>query len=332
MSKQANKTVIGAFVIGAIALVVAGVLIFGSGRFLKERDSYVLYFEGSVKGLNIGSPVLFRGVKVGSVTDIRLRFDPEDLTVYIPVVIEVEPDRFSKGSNDKHPKQNVDLLVEKGLRAQLELQSMVTGQLMVNFDFQPDEPVNLTGIKSEYIELPTIPSDMEKLSRTIENIPFDELINKLTSAVGGLERVLNSPELIGSIQAAEKALKEINKLVKNVESQVAPLVSNIKNTSDAARSAFEQAEKTLTFEEGVPGELASGIKETLTSASDALKQTRHTLSSVQEVVAKDSDLVYKLNNTLHELSGAARSIRFLADYLERHPESLIRGKGSAKGE
>ena len=212
MSKQANKTVIGAFVIGAIALVVAGVLIFGSGRFLKERDSYVLYFEGSVKGLNIGSPVLFRGVKVGSVTDIRLRFDPEDLTVYIPVVIEVEPDRFSKGSNDKHPKQNVDLLVEKGLRAQLELQSMVTGQLMVNFDFQPDEPVNLTGIKSEYIELPTIPSDMEKLSRTIENIPFDELINKLTSAVGGLERVLNSPELIGSIQAAEKALEEINKL------------------------------------------------------------------------------------------------------------------------
>jgi paraquat-inducible protein B len=120
--------------------------------------------------------------------------------------------------------------------------------------------------------------------------------------------------------------------VKNVDSQVAPLVSNIKDTSNAARSAFEQAEKTFTFEEGVPGELALGIKETLTSASDALKQSSRTLSSVQEVVAKDSDLVYKLNNTLHELSGAARSIRFLADYLERHPESLIRGKGSAKGE
>ncbi|MEN8263175.1 MAG: MlaD family protein [Nitrospirota bacterium] len=332
MSKQANKTVIGAFVIGAIALVVAGVLIFGSGKFLKARDSYVLYFEGSVKGLNIGSPVLFRGVKVGSVTDIRLQFDPEDLTVYIPVVIEVEPDRFRKESNDRNSQYNVKLLIDKGLRAQLELQSMVTGQLMINFDFQPDEPANLTGISSKYVELPTIPSDMEKLSRTIENIPFDELMNKLTSAVGGLERVMNSPELIGSAKAAEKALKEIHKLVKNVDSQVAPLVLNIKDTSDAARSAFEQAEKTFAFEEGVPGELASGIKETLTSASDALKQSRHTLSSVQEVVANDSDLVYKLNNTLHELSGAARSIRFLADYLERHPESIVRGKGSSKGE
>ncbi len=332
MSKQANKTVIGAFIVGAITLVIAGVLIFGSGKFMTERKTYVLYFEGSVKGLNIGAPVMFRGVKVGSVTDILLRFDPEDLSIYIPVVIEIEPDRFRSINTTTHKTQNINLLVERGLRGQLQLQSMVTGQLMINFDFKPDEPLIITGIKSDYPELPTIPSDMEKLSRTLENIPFEELINKLMHAVEGLDKVLNSPELIGTFASAEDALKEIRTLVKNIDNQVEPLVSNIKNTSDTARSALIQAEKTLALEEGVPGELASGIKETLTSISGAMQQTRNTLSSVQGVVADDSKLTYELNNTLIELSTAARSIRFLADYLERHPEALISGKGNSKGE
>ena len=332
MSKKANKTLIGVFVIGAAALVVAGVLVFGSGEFLRETTSYVLYFEGSVKGLNIGSPVMFRGVKVGSVKDILLHFDPDDMSVYIPVVIEVEPYRFRKKNSNKHSREQVDLLIKRGLRAQLQLQSMVTGQLIINFDLYPDEPLKPAGIKSKYPELPTIPSDFEKLSRTLENIPFEELVNNLTHAIEGLDKILNSPELIGIFKSAEDALKEIRQLVENVDSRIEPLVSNIINTSDAARSALEQAEKTLALEEGVPGELASGIKETLSTVGHALKQTELTLSSVQGVVAEDSNLIYKLNDTLNELSAAARSIRFLTDYLERKPEVLLRGKGGSKGE
>ncbi|MCK5511366.1 MAG: hypothetical protein KAI96_01075, partial [Thermodesulfovibrionia bacterium] len=172
--------------------------------------------------------------------------------------------------------------------------------------------------KFDYPELPTIPSDMEKLARTIENIDFEGIITSLKEAVNGLEKVLNAPELIGSFKAIEKTVKDIDKLVKNVDKNVEPLVVSMKNTSDAARSALKQAEKTLALEEGVPGELASGIKETLTS--------------VQDVVSEDSNLVNELNNAFNELSSAARSIRFLADYLERHPEALLRGKGSSKGE
>jgi paraquat-inducible protein B len=332
MGKQANKTVIGAFVLGAAALVIAGVLVFGSGKFLRETSSYVLYFEGSVKGLNVGAPVMFRGVKVGSVTDIVLHFDPQDLSVHIPVIIEVEPERFRRADGERRPRQNVNLLIERGLRATLEQQSFVTGQLMINFDFEPDEPVKLTGIKSDYPELPTIPSDMEKLSRTIENIPFEELINELVSAVEGLDRLLNSPELIGTFKSAEEALKEIKKLAKHVDSQVDDVVSDIKDTTVSLRSALKQLEKTLVMEEGVPGELAAGIKTTLSSASDTLKRTEQTLASVNDVIAEDSRLVSGLNNTLDELSSAARSIHFLADYLERHPEALLRGKGSPEGE
>ncbi len=318
MSKQPNKTVIGAFVVGAIVLGVTGVLIFGSGKFFAEKHKYVLIFSGSVKGLNVGSPVMFRGVKTGSVTDILLYFNPEDLSVQIPVIIEVEPEKFKIVKGERRPKRNIKLLVEHGLKAQLQLQSMVTGQLMVNFDFKPDEPIKLSETKFDYPELPTIPSDMEKLARTIENIDFEGIITSLKEAVNGLEKVLNAPELIGSFKAIEKTVKDIDKLVKNVDKNVEPLVVSMKNASDAARSALKQAEKTLALEEGVPGELASGIKETLTS--------------VQDVVSEDSNLVNELNNAFNELSSAARSIRFLADYLERHPEALLRGKGSSKGE
>ena len=331
MSKQANKTVIGAFIVGAIALLIAGVLIFGSGKFLQKTRSYVLYFQGSVKGLNIGSPVMFRGVKIGSVTDIILQFDPDDLSVNIPVIIEIIPRKQTIVYRNSD-RDNVKILLESGLRAQLELQSMVTGQLMINLDIHPDEPLILTGIKSDYPELPTIPSDMEKLSRTLENIDFEGIFENISQAVAGIEKFLNSPALIGSIESAEKVLNELQKLAEDIDSQIKPLVANLMSTSDAVHGALAQAEKTLAMEEGVPGELAADIRETLTYANNAMKQVEHTLSSVRGVVAEDSATVYELNNTLTDLSAAARSIRFLADYLERHPEALIRGKGSSKGD
>ncbi|UCD34191.1 MAG: MCE family protein, partial [Nitrospiraceae bacterium] len=176
MSKQANKTAVGAFVLGAIALAVAGVLIFGSGKFFADTDKYVLHFEGSVKGLNTGAPVMFRGVKIGSVTDILLRYDPVDLSVHIPVIIEVDRSRFSRINTVKERRTSINVLIERGLKAQLQLQSVVTGQLMVDLDFYPEDPVNLVGNNDiPYAEVPTIPSNLQKLTKTLEQLPLDEL-------------------------------------------------------------------------------------------------------------------------------------------------------------
>jgi len=332
MSKQANKTIIGAFVVGAIALVVSGVLMFGSGKLLRDLETYVLYFEGSVKGLNIGSPVLFRGVKVGSVTDIVLQYNPEDLTVYIPVVIEVERDRFKSVTDKKRKKAQIRELIDRGLRAQLQLQSMVTGQLMVNLDFYPDEPlIMVSPEKGRYPEIPAIPSDLQKITKTIENLPLDKIFNKLSESLDGIEKIVNSPDLQGSIASLKKALDSADTLLVNINRKVDPLVANIEDTSDAARDAFAQAEKTLALEEGVPGELASSIKETLASIRNTLGEAEQSLASVQGVIDDDSPLAYELNKTLKDLSAAARSLRMLTDYLGRQPESLIQGKGRQKG-
>ena len=332
MSKQANKTIIGAFVLGAIALVVSGVLMFGSGKLLRDLETYVLYFEGSVKGLNIGSHVLFRGVKVGSVTDIVLQYNPEDLTVYIPVVIEVERDRFKSVTDKKRKKAQIRELIDRGLRAQLQLQSMVTGQLMVNLDFYPDEPIIMVSRENgRYPEIPAIPSDLQKITKTIENLPLDKIFNKLSESLDGIEKIVNSPDLQGSIASLKKALDSADTLLVNINRKIDPLVSNIESTSDAARSAMVQAEKTLAMEEGVPGELASSIKETLASTRTTLGEAEQSLISVKDIIDEDSPVVYELNKTLEDLSSAARSLRMLTDYLSRQPESLIMGEDRQKG-
>lgn len=306
MSKQANKSLIGAFVVGAMVLVVVGILTFGSGQFMKEMKKFVLYFDGSIKGLNIGSPVNIRGVTVGEVTDIKVRFEGEDFAVRTPVFIEIDPDKFSEFSEQKAGEylkrlrlnKMVDVLIKRGLRAQLQSQSLVTGQLLVALDFYPDKPINLVGGETGYQEMPTIPSTMEALTKTIEKLPLEELVNRVMDIVKGIDRVINSPELQGSISSLNQTLKSAQKLVQNIDEQIVPLSSNAKEVIEAATATLVQAEGTL--------------------------------SNLKKNAAETSILRYEVDNTLRELSSAASSLHDLTDYLQRHPESLLRGKGKAE--
>ena len=332
MSKPVNKTLIGIFVIGAIALVIAGVLIFGSGKLFSPEKKFVMFFEGSVKGLNIGAPVIFRGVKVGEVDDIQLRFNPKDLTAVIPVYIYIDPRKFTVPEEFKPfvketEKRYVYIqpLIEKGLKAQLQLQSFVTGQLMINLDFHPDKPIKLIGLEERYPEIPTAPTTIEELTKTLQDLKLDELYKKIMLTVEGIEKLVNSPALMESISSIDEAAKDVGKLVKNLDSQVGPLAADLKSTSEATNRTMMQVEKALSTEDGIPAQLG----ETLKTADKALKQAEKTLATAQGVAADNG---YELNRTLKELSASARSIRFLADYLERHPEALLKGKSASKGE
>ena len=345
MSKQGNKTMIGGFIVGAMVLVVVAVLVFGGGRFLRERLTYVLFFKGSVNGLSVGAPVVFRGVRVGKVRDIKLLADPEDLTMHIPVYIELEPGRVGGVRVERDPDLALKMMVERGLRAQLATQSLVTGQLMVDLDFHPDTPIDLVAIDSQVEEIPTVRSSLEELSRTIKTLPLDELANKLTSAIAGIERAVNAPEVTGSLQtlnqvmkdiqilvrnldrrvdslatATEETVKDYGKVARNLDSRIEPLASGINDVS-------KDVQKLARNLDGRVNQLAKSFEKTSESANTALVQARKTLASIEGLTGKDSAMIYQVKKTLGELSAAARSIRDWADYLERHPEALIRGKG-----
>ncbi|MFQ5329819.1 MAG: MlaD family protein [Thermodesulfobacteriota bacterium] len=297
MSRKASPAYIGAFVVGAVILAVLGVLIFGSGSFFKEKYTYVIYFGGSIKGLNVGAPMEMRGVKVGAVKEILLECntgDAVDIRIRIPVLVEYEANRISDGVGGTHPKEFFDGLVERGLRAQLQLQSVVTGQLMVELDFYPDTPANLVGIHKEYPEIPSIPSMTEELTKTLANIPFEELLNKIIAAVDGIEKIVSSPEITKTMHSMQSTMKEVRLLIDDVRDKIEPLSVNMKQTAMTAQKMMEQTDKTLVL--------------------------------VEDILADDSAPRSELREALDEFTGAARAIRLLADYLERHPEALLKGK------
>ena len=348
MSKKANKTLVGGFVLGAAALVVVGVLIFGSGRFLTERPEFVMYFDGSVRNLNVGAPVVLRGVQMGSVIDILMLFDPAHMSIKIPVFIELDPRTITGGRGGSDPVEYIKLMIEKGLRAQLQIQSLVTGQLMIEMDFHPDKPARLVGIDTKHTEIPTITSSMEEISRTIEKLPLDELAQKLTSAIAGIERAVNAPEVGESLGTVNQTLKDLQKLIQNIDKRIEPLASTMEETmkdyGKLARDVDVQVEPVMSdISETVKNTqelvrnldshivpLQSSIQRTAKAATTAIDQAKKTIGTLEGVVGEDSTLVYQLTKTLEELSSAARSIRVWADYLERHPEALIRGKAGSR--
>jgi paraquat-inducible protein B len=358
MSKRANTTVIGAFVVGAIVLAIAGIVVFGGGKFFKETKKCVLFFEGSVQGLNKGAPVAFKGVRIGSVTDVKIIFDSRDLALRIPVFVEIEPDRLTQAQSalelstvieETKDKTILGYLVEKGLRAQLDIQSLVTGQLFVNLDFFPGKPARYVSNETGYPEIPTVPSSLENLSRTVEQLPISELASKANRVLRAIERWLTSQQLREIMDSTNQAMKHFASITEKVDDQTSPLLSGIDKTVSETRGLMHdirvhvlpvaadvreltgEAKKLVGGINRRLGEISSGLERTLKAAEIALKKAETTLGGIEGTIGDDSPLRLELLNTLKELSTAARSLRVFADYLERHPEALLRGKGEYRG-
>lgn len=352
MSKRANRTLIGGFVIGAIAIVIIAILVFGGGKLFKDKANYVLFFEGTVKGLTTGAPVQLKGTPIGQVTDITLLMEPIELKFYNRVLIEITSGKIIElgpGGTDVSvaPEEDYDLarlLIRRGLRAKLDISSFLTGKLHVSFDFYPDTDVNLTGFKSDYRELPTLPSNMEALAKKLEDIPVTELIDEALLTVSDLRTLIRSPAIKTALAHLEQSMSDISSVVKHLDDQIGPFVGNLNSVVDdyskLAQNLDGQVGPVMTELKGTLKDarglvnnldqrvepLAGEVESTLKSATSALDQARKTFRTYGSLVEGDSALNNYLQDSLSELSSAARSIRALANYLEQHPEALLKGK------
>ena len=314
MSKQASPTLIGAFVAGAIGLIVAGILIISGGKLLlTDKTRYVMYFQGSVNGLNIGSPVSFRGVNIGTVTDIQLVVGDRDADIQIPVIIEIDNTKFISNQTGK-PRMgdddSIDALVNAGLRAQLQLQSLLTGQLFIQIDFYPNTEARLVGngkYSRTYQEIPTVPTPIERIGKLLEGIPVDKVMEDIISGIEGIDRLVNSEDLHQSIAALREALDDFRSLVNNLDRQVEPLASNANLTLEDARSALQKAGSMLD------------------DVSGTLQQANTTLQSADELLS-DEQILTALDSALNEISSAAYAVRILAETINNQPESLLKGR------
>ena len=330
MSTKVSKSAIGAFVLGAVALLVAGVLVLGSGKFFTTEHTFITYFDGSVKGLSVGSPVTFRGVKVGTVTGISIMADQASETLKIPVVFKLEPAKFRGTASEfqRNPKAIEKAVREYGLRTQLQSLSFVTGQLMVSLEFYPDKPAQYVGFIKEYPEIPSVPTPLEELQKTLEELPFKEIVKNLNGAIQSVNTLVASIDGKKATQVIGAAVRDAQALVRHIDAKVDPLVESIAKSSGAAEAALVETKETMAAARGDVKELVTSTQKTLETAQTALRQSELTLRAYED----DSRLVTELNKTLRDLSATTRSLRYLSDYLERHPESLIRGKAVPKGE
>jgi paraquat-inducible protein B len=327
VSEKINKTAIGAFVLGAVGLLVAAILILGSGKLFTREFVYITYFAGSVKGLSVGAPVVFRGVKVGRVTDISIMTNPQSIELKIPVLFTVNPAKF-KGTRVEFQRDAgaIGKAVASGLRTQLQTQSFVTGQLMLSLDFFPEKPAVYVGWDKEtrYPEIPSIPSDLEELYKIVGALPVKKIAENLNETLAGIDALIQSIDAKQTTETLVSAVREVQTLVRHVDARLGPVVTSITKTSGAAERTLEETQEAMVAVKG----LVAASQSTFDAARAALQQTEATLQGY----SPDSPLIIELHKTLRELSATSRSFRNLSDYLERHPESLLRGKSGAKGD
>jgi paraquat-inducible protein B len=297
----------------------------GSERLFRKTSKAVCFFEGSVGGLSVGAPVVFNGVRIGSVTDIVLRYDTTDLNTTIPITIEIDPKLVQTvGPHRRSFEEDLKPLIDQGLRARLELQSMLTGMLEVGLGYHPDKPVRLVGIDQEYPEIPTIPS--QEIMKRIEQLPLEAIAKNVEAAVGGISRVVNSPEIMQAVRSISQAADETGQLAHDLNAKSGPVLAGLEGAVGDARKLIRNADgQIVPVATSLKGTLAS-LKKASDEAGATFRQAQQTLTVLEGDIGEDSELMVELQKTIKEVGGAGKAVQSLANTIERRPESLLFGK------
>lgn len=338
MSRRANATIIGLFIVGAAVLAIAAALLFGSG-LLRDRHRFVMFFDSSVKGLDIGAPVYFRGVKLGTVSDIGLLLAPGTLEIMIPVYVELEVQRIKLISGEELTAlrmQRIDEMIQQGLRAQLQTQSLLTGQLAIQLDMHPDKPVKWSGTNNQYKEIPTIPTPIQQLTRKLDDFPVDQVLDDFAGAMAGINRLVNNPGLPQAVAQLDDILQQYSRLAQRLDQQTERIssdlratLSDMRTTLASSRTLIGSGEVLIDDSTQLVQRLNDNADRLSRSAEDALDDIRAAAGAASNLVSQDSPLHFQLSRTLEEVAKAARSLRLLADTLEQNPEALLKGKPAA---
>jgi len=318
----ARPAIVGGFVLGALALAATAVILFGGSRLFATTSRAVIFFEGSVAGLDVGAPVTFRGVRLGAVTRIALNFDPETRTAHIPVVIEVDPDRVTwQGS--RPVGGDYSRLVAAGLRAQLALQSFVTGQFRVDLDFRPDTPIRIVGGETDLPEIPAIPSELDQLRSKLTELPLRDLVDSAQRALNSVDRLTTHLDAqVGTVaDAVGLAAGAATKTLTTADDSLVQVREAAKTSLRNVDMLIGDARRQL---DGRGGELSR----LLTDLDRSLRAVDTLLASANTLIAPRSSFRGDLEAAIRDVSAAASSLRNFARTVERDPSALLSGRTS----
>jgi paraquat-inducible protein B len=320
MREKPHAVALGAFVLGA-GLIALATLLFLLGSGFGKKEAVVMVFDGSVKGLNLGAPLALRGVQVGQVTKIELILDSDTASVIMMVEADFnEKNIRRKGAPDV---ELIEELIARGLRAQLNSQSLLTGLLYIELDFHPQSPLNLVHIDSPYLQLPTIPTNLERIAKKLQDIDISKLTDQLESITNSIGTFVGGEEfqdLPSNLTSTMDSLRDLSTQLQEQLATTGPKLDTVLDeTAVTVANANTELPKLVTLVEG-----------NLEVLNDAISAVEQSMTNVDELVSPDSATLYQLNNALREMTRAGRALQALASTLEAQPESLIRGKRGEK--
>jgi paraquat-inducible protein B len=328
MSQKANPTLIGAFVFGAILIAIGAVLFFGSANLFAKKQSFETYFNQSVNGLGIGSNVKYKGVTVGKVTKVQLKFQGTGEAPVVKVLYEINTDnllnKYGLSVNLSDPKFH-EKAVENGFRAKLDFESLISGQLFIALDFYKDAapPQFHQEPKADIFEIPPQPSDIDAiladLTKAIGNIgsvDFSSLAKNLQAVLKSAQSGIDAMHLEHLGDSLDKTANSISNLANGEQ---------VKSALESIRLSFDQL--TATLKNLNPA--VADLKPTLDQAKVALTNLQKSTLELDQILKPESTFRYQLDSSLSEISAAASSIQQLSDFLQRHPNSLLFGRKPA---
>jgi len=317
MSDKPQSAIIGAFIVGALLISISAVIFVNQTGLGSEQDTVVMVFDGSVKGLTLGAPVALRGVQIGHVTDIELILNTDSIDVTMLVEAKLSGENFRRvGSKDTNITED---LIDSGLRAQLNTQSILTGLLYVQMDFHPESEVHLAKIDSEHTQIPTIPTELERFALEFQKIDFGNLAANITSITENIDRFVSN-------KAFQELPIDMKASLQSLDTVTAQLTSVLQANGPKLELLIDTSTQTMAEVRTEIPQLSASAQATLEDLDTATAAFEQAMQGVADVVSDDSSTRYQLDIALKEIASASRAVKLLAKTLEERPDALIRGK------
>lgn len=322
--KLDKSTAVGLFVLTGLSLCAGAIILLGGVSWFTPQSRAIVYFQDSVAGLTIGAPVTLRGVKIGTVRDMKVYVKLPDARPVIPVYLEIDPGKVSWTTGSRKARDGeLDLAIKAGLRAQLATQSLVTGQLSVNLDFHPEAPASLSGIPGDIPEIPSMASDIQNIKDEIADLKLPELAEKARLALDGIQRI-----------------------VVELSGHVGPMAGSLEQTSDAARKTLETATEAVRLLQADSARTLASIDRLAIASQNQVtvlgKNAERVLTAVDRATAKAEILIGSLNDmtgpraplrgdveaAIRDLAASASSLREFTRDLRRDPAATLTGRSA----
>jgi len=319
---RAKPAIVGAFILGALGLSVLAILFLGGTRLFARSSRAVVFFGESVAGLDVGAPVTFHGARIGSVQSIAIHFSPDTMTARIPVILRFDSDRvILRDARLGGQKIDFQQLIQAGLRAQLALQSLITGQLRVDLYFQPGTPAHLVGTVKGLPEIPAVPSDLDQLRNQLTGLPLRELAESGQRALAAVARLSDHLDAVldplamtshNSLDAATHALQTMDQAIHRVQTE--------------ASVTLQQLDVLLVDAHHQLDDRGGEVSRTLVTSDRVAQQAKLLLEKLNDFADPHSEFRKNLDEAVRDLPATTGALRGFAETIEHNPNALVWGR------